>query len=84
MITLQEALSPWMIVRDDIDWNSCPDKIWDQLLDQAPKVAAISRFWFLKGLHRAIAEMEREIDGRPLWTTRQELINHLNSINAPN
>jgi hypothetical protein len=27
--------------------------------------------------------MERKIDGRPMWPTRQELIDHLNSINAP-
>ena len=47
-------------------------------------MAAISRFWFLKGIHRAIAEMERKIDGKPFWPTRQELIDHLNSINAPN
>lgn len=83
-MTLNDALAPWMVVRDDVDWDSCPDKIWDQLLSQAPKVAAISRFWFLKGIHRAIAEMERKIDGKPFWPTRQELIDHLNSINAPN
>lgn len=83
MMTLQEALGPWMNLREGIDWDTCPDKIWDQLLQQAPKVAAISRFWFLKGIHRAIAEMERKIDDRPMWQTRQELIDHLNSINAP-
>jgi len=83
MMTLQQALEPWMALREGIDWDSCPDKIWNQLLEQAPKVAAISRFWYLKGIHRAIAEMERKIDGQPMWQTRQELIDHLNSINAP-
>jgi hypothetical protein len=70
-------------VRDDIDWDSCPDKVWDKLLEQAPRLTTISRFWYLKGLHRAITEMERMIDGKPLWPHRQELIDHLNSIHAP-
>lgn len=82
-MTLNEALEPWGRVRDDIDWDSCPDKVWDQLLAQAPKVAAISRFWFLAGIKRAVSEMQRKIDGRPMWSTRQELIDHLNSINEP-
>ncbi len=84
MTTINEALAPWMTVRSDVDWDSCPDKLWDELLEQAPKLATISRFWFLKGIHRAITEMERKIDDKPLWPTRQDLIDHLNSINAPN
>ncbi len=80
---MNEALSPWMTVRDDLDWDTCPDEIWDQLLHQAPKLAAISRFWFLRGLQRATEEMERTIDGKPFWPTRQELIDHLKSIHAP-
>lgn len=84
MTALNEALAPWGTVRDDIDWDSCPDLVWDQLLSQAPKIAAISRFWFLAGIQRATSEMERKINGQPMWQTRQELINHLRSINAPN
>lgn len=83
MEQLNKALGPWMSVRDDVDWDSCPDKVWDKLLTQAAQLSAISRFWFLKGIHRAVTEMERKIDDRPMWQTRQELIDHLNSINAP-
>lgn len=80
---ITEALEPWVTLRDDLDWETCPDKIWDKLLDQAPKLATISKFWYLKGLQRAIAEMERTIDDKPLWPTRQDLIDHLKSIHAP-
>jgi len=83
MTTINEALAPWLTVHEDLDWDSCPDEIWDKLLDQAPKLATISKFWFVKGLQRAIAEMERTVDGRPLWPNRQSLIDHLKTIYAP-
>lgn len=80
---LNGILYPWVTLPSDVDWDSCPDEVWEKLLGQAEKISVISRFWFLKGIHRAITEMERKIDGRPLWQTRKELIEHLNSINAP-
>lgn len=80
---LRAALGPWATLRDDLDWRECPDDVWQQLLVQAPKLAAISRYWFEKGLHRAIDEMERKIDGKPMWVTRDELIKHLRTIHAP-
>lgn len=80
---LQAVLSPWGTLRDDVDWTQCPEKIWEQLMEQAPKIAAISQYWFLKGIQRSIDEMERKVDGKPFWLTRQELIDHLKSINAP-
>jgi hypothetical protein len=80
---LQSMLTPWATLVDDVDYETCPDQIWERLLDQAPKLATISKFWFIKGLQRAIDEMERTIDGRPLHPTRQDLINHLKTIHVP-
>lgn len=80
---ITEALSPWMAVRDDLDWDTCPEEIWEELQSQAPKLATLSQFWFVKGLERAITEMERTIDGKPFWPTRHDLIDHLKSIHAP-
>jgi hypothetical protein len=80
---LQVMLEPWVQLSDDIDYDTCPDLIWAQLLDQAPKLAAISKCSFVKGIHRAIDELERTIDGRPMWATRQDLIDHLKTIHAP-
>lgn len=54
------------------------------MFDQASRISRISRNWYLAGIQRAIDEMERKIDGKHMWLTRNELIAHLTSINAPN
>lgn len=83
MTQLAQALAPWADA-PNIDYGALSDTEWDAMLIQAGRISRISRTWYLAGIRRAIDEMERKIDGKHMWLTRNELIAHLTSINAPN
>jgi len=83
MSQLAQMLFPWFDA-PDIDYAALSDAEWDAMLIQAGRISRISRTWYLAGIRRAIDEMERKIDGKHMWLTRNELIAHLTSINAPN
>lgn len=79
-------LQPWAAVPPDREeaLMSVPDNIWDKLLRDAPKLTGLSKYWFQAGILRAITEMERTAaDGSPLFRTRQQLIEHLRTIDRP-
>lgn len=83
---LNNRLHPYATVQPDREdtVNSLPPNIWSKLLNDAPKLSGFCSYWFKAGLLRAIAEMQRKReDGSPLFRTRQELIDHLKTIDRP-
>lgn len=69
--------------REDI-LNSLPVNIWSKLLRDAPKLTGLCNYWFKAGILRAITEMNAtHEDGSPLFRTRQQLIDHLKTIDRP-
>lgn len=86
LLTLNSRLAPWVKIEPDREdlLNSLPTNIWDKLLKDAEKLTGLSRYWFRSGLLRAITEMEQKApDGSPRFRTRQELIDHLKTIDRP-
>ena len=82
---LQARLGPWATLNPSIDYDTCPDDVWQRYLEQADQLVANNRKWFKIGLARAANELKaKKADGKPKWATREELITFLLSINAPN
>lgn len=83
---INARLMPWTSIPDDQEdfvAQMTPAQ-WQRLLGDAAKLTGLTRFWFRAGLHRAITEMQRtDADGRPLFRTRTELIEHLKTIDNP-
>lgn len=80
---LQARLGSTIKLLDGIDYDAHSEESWQRFLENADKLVAIQQAGFRAGLQRAIDEMNRTIDGKPMWTTRQQLIDHLQSIHAP-
>jgi hypothetical protein len=86
LTTLNTRLRPWVTIEPNREefLNSLPANIWDKILKDSEKLGGLSRYWFLSGILRAITEMERKAaDGTPFYRSRQELIDHLKSIDRP-
>lgn len=82
---LQARLGPWATLEPTLDYDSCPDDVWQKYLAQADWLVANNRKWFEIGIARAINEMKAKTpEGKPRWGSREELIRHLQSIHAPN
>lgn len=83
---LNARLRPWSEVPADREelLMSLPANLWEKLLRDAPKLTGLSKYWFQAGILRAVTEMERTAaDGTPLFRTRQQLIDHLRTIDRP-
>lgn len=83
---LNYRLHPWITIKPTAEdlLNTLPTNLWDQLLKDTGKLTGLTRFWFRAGICRALAEIERkDVDGNPAYRTRQELIDHLKTIDQP-
>lgn len=83
---LNARLRPYTEIPNDREelLNSLPPNIWSKLLQDAPKLSGICNYWFRAGILRAITEMRRtDADGAPVFRNRQQLIDHLKTIERP-
>lgn len=83
---LNARLRPFTEVPPDREdyLTGLPANIWNKLLRDAPKLTGLCNYWFKAGLLRAVTEMERKAaDGSPLFRNRQQLIDHLKTIDRP-
>ncbi len=82
---LQARLGPWAMVEPTLDYESCPDEVWEKYLAQAGWLAANNQKWFKIGIARAVNELKaKTAEGKPRWASREDLIRRLQSIHAPN
>lgn len=83
---LNTRLRPFTEIPNDREefLNSLPANLWNKLLHDAPKLTGLCNYWFRAGILRAITEMKRtDADGAPIYRNRQQLINHLKTIDRP-
>lgn len=83
---LNSRLHPWTQIPPDREdfLRTLPVNLWQKLLKDTVTLTGLTRYWFRAGLQRAITEMQRtDADGRPMFRTRVELIDHLKTIDNP-